>query len=415
MAPTTRLPSLTMRVVVLSFHTSPLVQPGTGDGGGMNVYVRELSTALARAGVECDVMTRATSPADPAVVAVEPGFRVHNIVAGPLRSVAKEDLRPLIPSFTEGVHQRLDTHSIQPDLLHANYWLSAEVGHTLKHELDRPLAVTFHTLARVKSEANDPEPEERAISEAGAIGCADVILANTTVEAEQLIRLYDADPTRIEEVPLGVDHAFFSPGSRAGARAALKLGRAPMLLFVGRLQGLKGADLAIEALAASERSDATLLLCGGPSGASGQQYVQYLHELARSLGVAERLQWVSPKPHHLLSTYYRAADAVLVPSRSESFGLVALEASACGVPVIAANVGGLATIVRDGETGFLVDGRNPSAWAESIDAVLNDPGEAAALGAAAAARSHRYAWSTTAGRLRRLYGDVSARALVRCL
>ncbi len=403
-----------MRVVVLSFHTSPLVQPGTGDGGGMNVYVRELSTALARAGVECDVMTRATSPGDPAVVAVEPGFRVHNIVAGPVGPVAKEDLRPLVPAFTEAVLARLDAHSIRPDLLHANYWLSAEAGHVLKHELDRPLAVTFHTLARVKSEANDPEPEERATSEASAIGCSDVILANTTVEAEQLIRLYDADPTRIEEIPLGVDHAFFSPGSRAGARAALKLPDAPMLLFVGRLQGLKGADLAIETLAASDRTDATLLLCGGPSGASGECYVDYLHELARSLGVADRLQWVSPKPHHLLSTYYRAADAVLVPSRSESFGLVALEASACGVPVIAANVGGLATIVRHGDTGFLVDGRNPVDWAAHVDVVLNNDALAAAMGAGAAARSHHYAWSTTAARLRRLYSDVSARTLVHC-
>ena len=404
-----------MRVVVLSFHTSPLVQPGTGDGGGMNVYVRELSTAMARAGVECDVMTRATSPGDRAVVAVEPGFRVHNIVAGPVGPVAKEDLRPLVPAFTEAVLARLDTHSIRPDLLHANYWLSAEAGHVLKHELDRPLAVTFHTLARVKSEANDPEPEERATSEASAIGCSDVILANTTVEAEQLVRLYDADPTRIEEVPLGVDHAFFSPGSRAGARAALKLPDAPMLLFVGRLQGLKGADLAIETLAASDRTDATLLLCGGPSGAAGDDYVEYLHELARSLNVADRLQWVSPKAHHVLSTYYRAADAVLVPSRSESFGLVALEASACGVPVIAANVGGQATIVRHGDTGFLVDGRNPADWAAHVDAVLNNNAVAAAMGTAAAARSLHYAWSTTAARLRRLYGDVSAKTLVHCL
>ena len=403
-----------MRVVVLSFHTSPLVQPGTGDGGGMNVYVRELSTALARAGVECDVMTRATSPSDAAVVGVEPGFRVHNIVAGPLAAVAKEDLRPLVPAFTDAVRTRMEEHSIRPDLLHANYWLSAEAGHTLKHDLDTPLAITFHTLARVKTETNDPEPEERATSEASAIGCSDVILANTTVEAEQLMRLYDADPTRIEEVPLGVDHAFFSPGSQAGARAALKVGDAPLVLFVGRLQGLKGADLAIEALAASRHRDARLLLCGGPSGVSGQGYVDDLHELARSLGVAERLQWVSPKPHHLLSTYYRAADAVLVPSRSESFGLVALEASACGVPVIAANVGGLATIVRDGDTGFLVDGREPATWASRIDAVLDDPCLAAALGAAAAVRSHDYAWSTTAARLRRLYTDVSARTLVRC-
>ncbi len=403
-----------MRVVVLSFHTSPLTQPGTGDGGGMNVYVRELSTALARAGVECDVMTRASSPTDARVVFVEPGFRVHHIVAGPVAPVAKEDLRPLVPMFADAVRDRMAEDGIVADLLHANYWLSAEAGHTLKHVLDVPLVITFHTLARVKSETSDVEPEERGLSEEAAIGCCDAILANTTVEAEQLVRLYGADPTRIEEVPLGVDHAFFSPGSQAGARAALKLDDRPMLLFVGRLQSLKGADLAIEALAASRHRHATLLLCGGPSGAHGEVYVDELRVLARRLGVADRLRWVTPKPHHLLSTYYRAADAVLVPSRSESFGLVALEASACGVPVIAADVGGLATIIDHGRTGFLVDGRDPSSWAMRIDSILDDPALAAALGTAAAARSHRYAWSTTAARLRRLYSDLAARALVQC-
>ena len=380
----------------------------------MNVYVRELSTALARAGVECDVMTRATSPADAAVIAVEPGFRVHNIVAGPVAPVDKEHLRPLVPVFADAVRARMALHDIRADVLHANYWLSAEAGHLLKHALDVPLAITFHTLARVKSESNDPEPEERALSEAAAIGCTDMILANTAVETEQLVRLYGADPTRIEEVPLGVDHAFFSPGSQAGARGALKLGDEPMLLFVGRLQGLKGADLAIEALAASHHRNAALLLCGGPSGLDGQAYVDDLHRLAERLDVAHRLRWVTPKPHHLLSTYYRAADAVLVPSRSESFGLVALEASACGVPVIAANVGGLATIVENGRTGFLVDGRDPDAWGERIDAVLDDRRLADVLGTAAALRSRHYAWSTTAARLRRLYGDLSVRTLVQC-
>ena len=403
-----------MRVVVLSLHTSPLTQPGTGDGGGMNVYVRELSTALARAGVECDVMTRAVSPADPAMISVEPGFRVHNIVAGPVAPIAKEHLRPLLPVFADAVEARMDLHGIVPDVLHANYWLSAEAGHLLKHALDVPLAITFHTLARVKSETNDPEPEARALSEAAAIGCCDMILANTTVEAEQLVRLYGADPTRIEEVPLGVDHAFFSPGSQAGARGALKLGAEPLLLFVGRLQGLKGADLAIQSLAASRHRNATLLLCGGPSGVDGLAYVDELHRLAIRLEVADRLRWVTPKPHHLLSTYYRAADAVLVPSRSESFGLVALEASACGVPVVAANVGGLATIVENGRTGFLVDGRDPQSWAARIDAVLDDAQLAKTLGTAAALRSRDYAWSTTAARLRRLYGDVSTRTLVQC-
>ncbi len=408
---------MSLQVAVLSMHTSPLAQPGTGDGGGMNVYVRELATALARAGVACEVFTRVESVDSPAIVNVEPGFRVHNVAAGPLSRVLKEDLLDLAAPFATSVRERLETLRIEPSLIHANYWLSAVAGHQLKHELDLPLVTTFHTLARVKDETDafDLEPQLRADLEASTIGCTDMVLANTNVESEQLQRLYGADPSRIEEVPLGVDHAFFSPGNRAGARAALKLGNAPVLLYVGRIQPLKGTDLAVQTLASMKHRGATLVVVGGPSGVNGQAEVDRVRDLADSLGVAERVRWVEPQPHHLLSTYYRAADVCLVPSKSESFGLVALEAGACGTPVVAANVGGLQTIIDQGSTGYLVDGRDPVDWAARVDSLLDDSASSAAMAFNAANRSQRYAWSYTAARLRRLYGDLAVRSLVTCL
>ncbi len=408
---------MSLQVAVLSMHTSPLAQPGTGDGGGMNVYVRELATALARAGVGCEVFTRAEGTDFPAIVNVEPGFRVHNVAAGPLARVDKEDLLALASPFATSVRERLESLHLKPAIIHANYWLSAVAGHQLKHQLDLPLVTTFHTLARVKNETDvfDLEPQLRADLEASTIGCTDMVLANTKIESEQLQRLYGADPSRIEEVPLGVDHAFFSPGNRAGARAALKLGNVPILLYVGRIQPLKGTDLAVQTLAAMKNRDAILVVVGGPSGANGEAEVQRVHALAESLGVADRVRWVEPQPHHLLSTYYRAADVCLVPSKSESFGLVALEAGACGTPVVASNVGGLQTIIDQGSSGYLVDGRDPADWAYRVDSLLDDSASAAAMAFNAANRSQRYAWSYTAARLRRLYGDLAVRSLVTCV
>jgi D-inositol-3-phosphate glycosyltransferase len=321
-----------------------------------------------------------------------------------------------VDAFAEGVGKHLaDLGDV--DALHANYWLSGVAGHQLKHALDLPLVSTFHTLARVKAETGDPEPARRVRAEADVIGCSDAILASCRAEAEQLVRLYGADPTRVELVPPGVDHAFFSPGDRAGARAALAhlhLGEGPVLLFVGRIQPLKGLDVAVRALAALGRPDATLVAVGGASGPEGAHEVARIRALVDELGVAEQVRFVEPQPHHLLSTYYRAADVCVVPSRSESFGLVALEAGACGTPVVAAAVGGLRTLVDDGHTGFLVEDRDPDRFAERIGALLADEALAVRLGAQAAQRARGYTWSTAAGRLRRIYGDLTARTLVDC-
>lgn len=399
-------------LAVLSLHTSPLAQPGTGDSGGMNVYVRELVGSLAQAGVACRVYVRRWHPDLPPVVDVEPGFRVVHVPAGPAE-LPKEALPGVVPAFTDAVLADLRVDG-GVDALHANYWLSGVAGHRLKHELGLPLVSTFHTLARVKADGGDAEPELRIRAEAEVIACSDAILANSPAEADQLVELYGARPERVEVVPPGVDHAFFSPGDRRGARAALGLGDHPVLLFVGRIQPLKGLDVAVGALAELADPTAVLVVVGGPSGPEGHAELARVEAIARARGVADRIRYVPPQPHHALSTYYRAADVTIVPSRSESFGLVALESAACGTPVVAAAVGGLRTLVHHGRTGFLVDGRDPAVFAGYVHTVLDDPARARSLATEAAAAARHYTWSTTAARLRRLYTDLAARTLVDC-
>jgi D-inositol-3-phosphate glycosyltransferase len=401
------------RVAVISLHTSPLVQPGSGDSGGMNVYVRELVSSLAQGGVDCTTYTRADRAGLPEVVQVEPGHRVVHVHAGPY-DLPKEDLPLVVDEFTAGVRRHLDGE-FPADVLHANYWLSGLVAHRLKHERDLPFATTFHTLARVKAEGGDHEPEGRDRAETEIIGCADVICVNCDEEERQFRRLYGDPRGRVEVVAPAVEHAFFAPGDRAGARRALELpGDVPVVLFVGRIQPLKGPDLAVRSLARMRHDDARLLLVGGASGAAGDDEVRRLRRLVAELGLDHRVQFVPPQPHHILSTYYRAADAVVVPSRSESFGLVALEASACGVPVVASAVGGLLTLVEHGDNGFLVAERDPAAFAGHLDALLDRPALAASMGRRGYERSLQYTWGLAAARLRRVYADIAVRELVAC-
>jgi len=251
------------------------------------------------------------------------------------------------------------------------------------------------------------------------IACSDAILASCPAEVAQLVSLYGARPERIEIVPPGVDHAFFSPGDQRGARQALAglgLGEHPVLLFVGRIQPLKGVDVAVRALyeLSAAHPDAMLVIVGGASGLDGPAEQSRVRHLVDELGLADRVRFVDPQPHHLLSTYYRAADACIVPSRSESFGLVALEAAACGTPVVAADVGGLSTLVDHGRTGLLVDSREPAEYADALASILDDPLGADEMSVSAAIKARSYTWSTTAARLRRLYADLTARSLVEC-
>jgi D-inositol-3-phosphate glycosyltransferase len=415
------------RLAVLSLHTSPLAQPGTGDGGGMNVYVRELTSALARSDVACDVFTRAWSPDLPPVVDVEPGLRVHHVPAGALTVMPKESLPAVVDEFTAGVLDRLAAATEEGELpytsVHANYWLSGLSGHVIKHERNLPLVCTFHTLDRVKAEAMPEEveadmPHRRAEAEASIIDCSDAVLASCTVEAEQIASLYGGEPGRIRIVPPGVDHAFFGPGHRPQARRALGLpvdGR--LLLFVGRIQPLKCADVAVETLAElRERAGEPyeLVVVGGPSGPHGEKSLRSLYDVADARGVRRHVHFVAPQPHELLSSYYRAADVCIVPSRSESFGLVALEAAACGTPVVASAVGGLTTLVDHGHTGYLVDDPDPVAYAAAVGKVFAEPLAAERLSTASVLRARRYTWRAAARTLVELHDELAAGRLVEC-
>ncbi len=401
------------RLAVLSLHTSPLVQPGSGDSGGMNVYVRELISAFARLGRESTVFVRRTDLTTPEVVDVEPGFRVVHVTAGAL-NLSKEELPEVVDQFADQVAKWIRKHGGFDGLL-ANYWLSGLAGHRLKHELDLPLTTVFHTLARVKAETGDIEPQRRMDAETTVARCSDIILANSEEEAHQLVDLYGADISRIEIVPPGVDHSLFSPGDQEEARNAIGLNGDPVLLFVGRIQPLKGVELAIKTLANLKKyPNARLIIVGGSSGPEGPSTEETIWSLVNELELVDRVIFIPPQAHHDLCMWYRSADVLIMPSRSESFGLVALEAAACGIPVVASDVGGLRTLVDHDQTGFLVEGRSPEDFAKYSSMLFEDSIKAAEMAVAAAEKSWSFTWSATAERLRNICDSQASQALVEC-
>jgi D-inositol-3-phosphate glycosyltransferase len=407
---------LPRRVATVSVHTSPLDQPGTGDAGGLNVYVVEVSKRLAAAGVEVEVFTRATSSELPPVVEMAPGVTVRHVEAGPYEGLGKDELPAQLCAFTSGVLRAEAQH--EPgwyDLVHTHYWLSGQVGWLARERWGVPLVHTAHTLAKVKNAAlaagDQPEPRVRVIGEEQVVAEADLLVANTPNEADQLVRLYDADPRRVTTVLPGVDLDRFTPGSRRRARRRLGLRPdAAVLLFVGRIQPLKAPDMLVRAGAAMVAADPRLrdrlvvLVCGGPSG-SGLD-AAHLHRLAASLGVGDLLRVLPPQPPDDLVTLYRAADVTVVPSHNESFGLVAVESQACGTPVVAAAVGGLATAVADGVSGVLVPGRRPDDYAGVLARLLDDPGWRAELARGAVAHASEFSWQRTASGLLAGYRDA---------
>ncbi|MDQ3901255.1 MAG: D-inositol-3-phosphate glycosyltransferase, partial [Actinomycetota bacterium] len=353
------------RVAVLSVHTSPLDPPGTGDAGGMNVYIVQTAIRLARHGVEVEVFTRATSSGAPPVVELAPGVTVRHITAGPFEGLAKNDLPAQLCAFTAGV-LRAEAHR-EPgyyNVVHSHYWLSGQVGWLARDCWGVPLVHSAHTLAKVKNaalaEGDVPEPHTRVIGEQQVVAEADRLVANTPAETAQLIDLYGADPARTVTISPGVDLELFTSGSQAVARTALGLpSDAVVLAFIGRIQPLKGPDVLLRAAAEmvsrepALRAKLRVLVVGGPSG-NGLAEPTAMHQLAAALGILEQVVFAPPQCGAALVRAYRAADVVAVPSYSESFGLVALEAQACGTPVVAAEVGGLPVAVADGVSGQLV-------------------------------------------------------------
>lgn len=395
------------RVAMLSVHTSPLDQPGTGDAGGMNVYVAEVSRRLAENGTQVDVFTRANRADLPPVAELAPGVQVHHIEAGPRSGLAKEDLPGQLCAMTAGVLESAGLRERRYDLVHSHYWLSGQVGWLAKQRWGAPLVHTMHTMGKVKNEGlapgDRPEPEGRLIGEQQVVAAADRLVANTAQEGDDLIRLYDADPDRIDVVLPGVDLTGFHGRGRAGARA--RLGLAPeelVVLFVGRIQPLKAPDLVVRAMARLAQADPALaarvrlVLSGGPSG-SGTEHPTALVDLAAELGVAA--QFKPALERESLREHYAAADLLVVPSHSESFGLVALEAQACGTPVLAADVGGLRVAVADGRSGILVPSHDPDRWAEELRAILSDDARRRRLAAGARRHAETLSWEHTAQNL----------------
>lgn len=404
------------RVAVISLHTSPTDQPGTGDSGGMNVYIRAAAERLAAQGVDVDVFTRCRSEIERGHVEIAPGTRIIGVKAGPCLPVPKQELTRFLPEFLGGVLRQERAEGRGYDVVHSHYWLSGWVGRTTKEIWGVPLVASFHTLGKVKNYSlareERPEPPQRLAGEEAVIEEANRIMAATPAEAAHLVGLYGADPERIRVVPPGVDHSLFFPRPRDEAKERLHLTGVRLALFVGRIQPHKGPDIAVRAVAEAVARDPAgsrdlvLAIVGGPSGTGQAAEVARLMDLASALGVSERVMLFPPQPQSRLADFYAAAEVVLVPSRSESFGLVALEAQASGTPVIGAAVGGLRYVVADGATGFLVEGHDPADHADRLLAILGDAALARRMGEAGVAQSIRYSWDATAAGIRSVYGEL---------
>ncbi len=409
------------RVAMLSVHTSPLHQPGTGDAGGMNVYIVELAKRLARAGVEVEVFTRATTGDLPPEVELAPGVLVRHVEAGPYEGLSKEDLPAQLCAFTHGVMRaEAAQRPGHYDLVHSHYWLSGHVGWLAADRWNVPLVHAMHTMAKVKNAAlasgDTPEPVARVIGETQIVDAAHRLIANTEEEGAELVRHYGAARDKVAVVHPGVNLDRFRPADgRAAARARLGLPPAAFIpVFVGRIQPLKAPDILLRAVALMVDADPTLRerllvpIVGGPSG-TGLTRPDRLHKLAARLGVADLVRFQPPVGQEALADWYRAASVLVMPSYSESFGLVAMEAQACGTPVLAAAVGGLPVAVRHGRTGHLVDGHDPARYAEVLARLAADPALGDTLGAQAVRHAAGFGWETSAEVTAQVYEDAVRR------
>ncbi|MBO0833369.1 MAG: D-inositol-3-phosphate glycosyltransferase [Actinobacteria bacterium] len=409
------------RIATVSFHTSPLEQPGTGDAGGLNVYVVEVAKRLAERGVEVDIFTRAVARDQPQVAELAPGVLVRHLAAGPFEDLDKSDLPGQLCQFTFELLRTEAAHAPgRYDLVHGHYWLSGQVGAVAKERWGVPLVQSMHTLGRVKNAAlaagDAEEPTTRLRGEDEVVASADRLIANTDDEARQLIGHYAADPARVAVINPGVDLSVFRPGSQQAARRQLHLREdGVVLVFAGRVQPLKAPDVVLHAAARLIAADPgladrlTVAFVGGPSG-TGRNDPDAILQLAARLGLSRQIRLEPPCPQSELAEWYRAATLVMVPSYSESFGLVALEAQACGTPVVAASVGGLRTAVRHGHSGILVDSRDPAHYAKAVRELLDAPARLARLARGARQHASSFGWSATVDSLLQLYSAVTAEA-----
>jgi D-inositol-3-phosphate glycosyltransferase len=403
-------PDLVRRVAVIVYHSSPLADAGSGDAGGMTIFVKGLAEALSRTGLRTDIFTRRDGD-QPRIVTLFEGVRVISIDAGPAEPVEKGEQLRFVDDFIAGVRAFTTGTRVRYDLVHSHYWQSGLAGKELSRVWEVPFVHSNHTLARVKNRFLAPgekaEGPERLEGEAAVIAASHVLAVSTDEEVEQLSCLYGASHDRIKTVHPGVDHGLFDAEvSREEAREALGLTDEATLLYVGRIQPLKGLELAIRAseelIGAMER-EVVLLVVGGASGTTGTAELARLEELTRSLGVEDHVRFLGPRPHTSLPSLYRSSDVVVVCSHTESFGLAALEAQACGIPVVGTAVGGLSHIVADGTSGFLVDERDPSIFAARLKTLLSDPTLRSEFGRAASLRARGFDWDRSASEFLELY------------
>lgn len=404
-------------VAYIAMHSSPLLQPGIGDAGGMNVYLDRLSRTMAARGVDVTVFTRRAGPDLPMVTEVAPKYRVVHIEAGPVAQLAIGAVQRHLGAFTDGVLGWIQKGCHEYDLVHSHYWLSGRAGVKLKGALGVPLANSFHTLGRVKDESRHPQENasslERLMTETEVIASSDCVIASTPFEFDELLEHYGAAPERLCVSAPGVDHTVFNRHGTQEARRTLGFGNEQIVLFVGRIQAHKGTSVAVRAFAelldsrGRNAGDVRLHIVGGASGAQGEKELKTCRDLVTRLGIVDFVRFFEPVPHSVLADHYRTADVVVVPSRSESFGLVAAEAQACGTPVVASNIGGLPYVVTASESGLLVDDHDPRAFAAAMSAILEHPPFAERLSDGAVAFSQKFSWDTTATRLLELYHGIT--------
>ncbi len=403
------------RIAVISMHTSPTASLGQNANGGLNVYVREVCSAFSERGIATDVFTRKQSVDEPQIETLAPNSRVIYVPAG--SGLDKYSLYGEVPAFAARVLGFAAGEGIDYDLLYSHYWLSGEVACLLRPRLATGWAHIAHTLGLVKNRnlaaGARPEPELRIRVEGEIAQQADLLMASTEDEARDLVEGYGADSQRVAIVAPGVDLSMFQPMDRAEARREIGYGTGRLLLFVGRLERLKGVEIAIRALAQlrdRQHDDVRLLVLGEDSRDGDESEKERLKALATEVGVRDRIDFVGSVAHHELPYFYAAADVCVMPSYSESFGLVGLEAQACGCPVVASGVSGLRSVVRDEVTGYLVEGYDPAAYAERIGRLLADGELAQQMGRRGRLLAQRYSWSRTADRIEELFESLSGRS-----
>jgi D-inositol-3-phosphate glycosyltransferase len=398
-----------LRVAVLSVHTCPLAALGGKETGGMNVYVRETARELARMGVHVDVFTRSQNPGVPRVVALAPGARVIHLPAGPEAPMPREAVHAHVDEFVSGVERFAQSEGLEYDLIHAHYWLSGVAGLALRDAWGSPLVQMFHTLGRLKNSVvqsvADVEPELRIEEEAGIIAAADRVVASNVVERAHLVWYYGARIDRIAVIPCGVDTELFQPMPRAAAKDLLELRPEPLLVYVGRLQPIKGLETLLEAMTMVV-PPTRLMIIGGDADEPENGHAAHLRARVAALGLDDRVRFLGAQPQERLRLFYAAADATVMPSYYESFGMVALEAMACGCPVVASRVGGLTTTVQDRVTGLLVPEGDPSSLAATLDTVLGDSSLRERMGAQSTRWAAQHRWPCVAEAVCRMYSEL---------